>query len=125
MTPVLTVATANPLARIISVSFSFSRRNDDVGRLGADVSRRPEITMREIAVAVAQRHGVTLDQLRGPQRQKYLSVARQEAMWTMYRTGRFSNGQIAAFLGDRDHTTVIHGRRAHEARLAQPAVHTR
>lgn len=70
-------------------------------------------TMREIAADVAERHGLTLDELRGPQRHKRLRGARFEAMWEAYETGLWSNQQIGNFFGSRDHTSVMNARRQH------------
>ncbi len=70
-------------------------------------------TMREIAERICELRGLSLDQMRGPQRAQEIAHPRQEAMWLMYETGRWSNKQIGNFFGGKDHTTVIHGRRAH------------
>lgn len=63
----------------------------------------------------AQRHGVTVDQLKGPQRFKKLAHLRQDLYRELYDTGLYSMPQIGALLGNRDHTTVLHGiRKARE-----------
>lgn len=93
----------------------------DVGRMGSEAPAIP--TMREIAHRVAERNGVTVEDLRGPSRRRIHAWPRQEAMWLMHRvlttkgTRRFSLPQIGYFLGDRNHATVIHGIRCHEARM--------
>src|SRR5687767_10438999 len=80
-------------------------------------------TMREIAETVAAQYGVTVEQLKSPERSRPIAWPRQEAMWLMRRvkwadgSTRYSNPQIGQFLGGRDHTTVLHGVRAYEARL--------
>lgn len=73
-------------------------------------------SMRGILSDVSWRHGVPVDALRGPDRRRWAVYPRQEAMYLMYKTGRFSLPQIGIFLGDRDHTTVLHGIRAHAKR---------
>ena len=73
-------------------------------------------TMREIAEQVARQHGLSLAHLVGPQRAQRYSRPRQEAMWRMCEAGRWSLPRIGMFF-DRDHTTILHGRRAHQARL--------
>lgn len=80
-----------------------------------------KLTMAAIAVEVAERHGVSVDELRGPQLRRQVTRARQEAMALIYATGRFSNSQIGRFMGGRDHTTVLHGRRSHAARVPASA----
>lgn len=76
----------------------------------------PVPTMREILEGVASRTGYTVEQLKGPRRPQGLAHARQLAMAEMYATGRFSLPQIGRFLGNRHHTTILHGVRAHNAR---------
>ena len=78
-------------------------------------------TMREIAEDVAQAHRLTLDELKTPTHARRIAWPRQEAMAAMHATGRYSYPQIGRFFG-MDHTSVIHGVRAHKARQqgAQP-----
>lgn len=73
-------------------------------------------TMGDIIAAVAERNGFTARQLEGPQRGRALVLARHEAMWLMYQTGQWTQTQIGRRLGDRDHTTVGSGIRAHARR---------
>lgn len=79
-------------------------------------------TMRQIAEEVAWRHGLSLEKLRDYSDRQKLAPPRQEAMWLMYETGRFSNRQIGLFFSGRDHTTVITGRHAHAERIARQAI---
>jgi chromosomal replication initiation ATPase DnaA len=74
-------------------------------------------TMREIATAVAERHGLTRAELNIRTNRFAIAHPRQEAMWEMYQTGKWSNGQIGVYFGGYDHSTVIHARQAHQARL--------
>lgn len=76
-------------------------------------------TMRQIAEEVAARYGVTVDALTGQSSKKVFVVPRQEAMWRMVQTNRWSQPQIGKFFGGRDHTTVLHATRAHEKRMAE------
>jgi chromosomal replication initiation ATPase DnaA len=79
-------------------------------------------TMAAITAIVAARHGLTVEELREPGRSRYVAYPRQEAMWMMRQVKtangehRFSLPQIGRYLGGRDHTTVLHGVKAHEAR---------
>ena len=82
-------------------------------------------TMREIATAVAQEHGLTLEELRNPTHARRISWPRQEAMTAMRaelqpdgRHSAYSLNQIARFFGMKDHTTVIHACQAVPAREA-------
>lgn len=77
------------------------------------------VTMRSVATAVAAKYGLTLDDFKGPSRARCIAHPRQEAMAEIYKLGRYSMPQIGTLLGGRDHTTVLHGVRAHAARLAE------
>jgi chromosomal replication initiator protein len=86
-------------------------------------------TMREICSLVADRYGLTVDDLIGQSRARHIAHPRQEAMYLMYEqrwavsgNRRYSMPQIGRFLGGRDHTTVLHGYRKHTARLLAAAV---
>jgi chromosomal replication initiation ATPase DnaA len=95
-----------------------------IDRINAEETEPKPQTMREIAERVAGLHNVTVDDLKGSSRLKKFAHARQEAMWAMRQavnadgSPRFSLPQIGRFLGGRDHTTVIHGERAHAERMA-------
>lgn len=89
-----------------------------------EIIKPASVTMRAIAELVAERYGLTLDDLKGQRRSRRIAHPRQEAMWLM-RQVRFSDGRqrysfpmIGDFLGGRDHTTIQHGCRAYAARLA-------
>ncbi|RAK51607.1 helix-turn-helix domain-containing protein [Phenylobacterium soli] len=82
-----------------------------------DAPTKPK--MRDIAEIVAEESGVPLEELRGQDRHKRIAHARQRAYALIYGTGHFSTSQIGAFFGGRDHTTVLHGIRAHKARMAK------
>jgi chromosomal replication initiation ATPase DnaA len=71
--------------------------------------------MREIAERVAQRHGLALDELRGPSRLKRTTRPRHEAMAEIYATGDFSWSQLARFF-NRDWSTCRSGALKHKER---------
>lgn len=80
------------------------------------------MTMREIVAEVARETGVRVEVLRrpvGPFEPRAVARARHYAMWRMRRETRQSLPQIGAFLGGRDHTTVLYGVRKHAQRLAE------
>lgn len=80
-------------------------------------------TMRAIATAVADAYGLTLEDLKGQCRARSHAWPRQDAMWRMRQVlnneglHRYTLPQIGAFLGGRDHTTIMHGVKAHGKRL--------
>ena len=87
-------------------------------------------TLAQIALHVALKHGLTVEELRAPSakdettRRDY-AWPRQEAFWMArqlrYPKGdyRYSSVQIGRYFGGRDHTSVLWGVRQHEARLRQ------
>lgn len=83
---------------------------------------KPPCTMAGILQEVAAAHDVTVEDLKGQCRHKWIVHPRQEAMWMMVQTGRFSLPQIAV-LFNRDHTTVLHGWRQHGKRLRRNSIH--
>lgn len=72
-------------------------------------------SMAEIAADICKRHGQTLQALKGPRGKRPVSDARLEFMH-LARLANFSTTQIGRFLGNRDHTTVVHGSRVHRQR---------
>lgn len=83
-----------------------------------EVARLP-LTMREIAQAVAASWELSLDDLKGPARQRRIAHPRQEAFAQIHAQGRYSLTQIGQFFGGRDHTTVLSGLRAYAARQSE------
>lgn len=84
------------------------------------VPRKP-VFPGEVIEEVARRHGFTRQDLEGPSRKQPLAAIRQEAMWELRQRTRLSLPHIGAFLGNRDHTTVLWGIRQHERRLGEGA----
>ncbi len=77
---------------------------------------------RETLRVVAAKHKMPQSAILGPRRYRELVYARQELVWLLRqardRTGkhRFSYLTIARWMG-QDHTTLIHGYKAHEKRM--------
>lgn len=74
--------------------------------------------MREICNDVCITHDVTLDELKGRSMVRAVAWPRQDAMRLLAAAG-YSQQEIGRYLGRRDHTTVLHGIRASEARLQE------
>lgn len=85
----------------------------------------PTDSMRTILEHIALHYGLSVEALKGPCRARQVAWPRQEAMWLMHKTGRYSLPQIGRFLGYRDHTTVLHGIRRHQARVDKAAADLR
>ena len=79
--------------------------------------RAPSNRLADILDQVSVKYGLSVADLKGPERFRRIAHPRQEAMWRMHQTGRYSLTQIGRFLGNRDHTTVLYGIRQHAARL--------
>ncbi len=82
----------------------------------APASRAPTVAM--IVGAVAAYYGRTRLDLISARRDKATTRPRQLAMWIAATLTTATMGEIGRRIGRRDHTTVIHGCRAVEARLA-------
>jgi len=78
-------------------------------------------TMKEIAVEIlADFPGVTLDDIRGPRRTRYIVRPRQLAMYRIIRERPdLSYPMVGKFFGGRDHTTVLHAVRKIEKQRVQ------
>lgn len=97
--------------RVLSLWFGellISRYSPVTNHLGAAV-------FREMAEAIADRHGITVDMMlsnrRGVER---IVHARQHLMWCLHEEG-YSSTSIGRRIG-RDHATVLYGIRQHERR---------
>lgn len=53
-----------------------------------------------------------------PSRRRDVVLRRQAAMWILHRVDGFSTTLVGRWLGGRHHTTVVHGVRRAEARMA-------
>lgn len=89
---------------------------DAVMQLIASTRSRPTKSVRQIVAEVAERHGITINLMFSHSRQEKLSLARHEAMYEAYREAGATLPQIALVMR-RDHTSVLHGIRQHQARL--------
>jgi chromosomal replication initiator protein len=82
-----------------------------------DSARRP--ALRKIAALVAKYFGLTVADLRSPRRRQPLVAGRGVAMYLSRQLTGKSFGEIGAYFGGRDHTTVLHGCRRTEALIAR------
>ena len=72
----------------------------------------PEISMAEpvykrILREVAEKHGVTVNDILSPRRSNPIVHARQEAAWRMKTETAFSYPEIGRRMGGKDHTTIM------------------
>lgn len=86
-----------------------------------DLHRGPPQPLRtpfaDIMRQVGDKHGVSVAELLSPARSRCPAWARQEVMYRARRETSLSLPQIGQRLGNRDHSTVLHGVRAHEKRM--------
>jgi len=73
-------------------------------------------TRAAIAARVAAKHGLEVSQLKFGGRAPRWSWPRQHAMYEMVEAGKWSLPRIGLFFGGMDHTTLLHGYRAHKRR---------
>ena len=83
---------------------------------------KPKNTMAAIVAQVAEKYGVTVNELKSLRRTRGpLIQARFEACWRCRRETRFSTPQIGRAIGGRDHTTVLHAISRYDAMRNQIA----
>jgi hypothetical protein len=70
------------------------------------------ITVRRVLEVTAQHFGTTIDALLSERRMQSLSRPRQIAMFVAGKVTGRSLPFIGRYMGHRDHTTILHGRRA-------------
>lgn len=76
----------------------------------ADLVRRPEkVTVAQVIDAVCGYYHVTEDALRSTSRSRTIAFPRQMVMYLARTETDSSLPQIGAFLGNRDHSTVLYG----------------
>ena len=72
-------------------------------------SYKRKVTAEEVLNAVAQYYKLDLPALKGPARDKAIALPRQVAMYLMREESDASLPGIGTLLGNRDHSTVMHG----------------
>jgi chromosomal replication initiator protein DnaA len=72
-------------------------------------ARQQRVSIDDILNAVAEYYRLSLEDLRGKQRDKHIVVPRQVAMYLMRQETEASLLEIGQSLGGRDHSTVLHG----------------
>ncbi len=76
--------------------------------------------LREVAIE----YGLTIAALTGPNRQRHITRPRQLVYYRAFtECPHLSYPEIARRIGGRDHTTIMHGVRAHCERIGQSYKH--
>lgn len=68
---------------------------------------------------VADRYGLTLAQITGVNRQRKYAWPRQHAYWEIKRRCPHADLSMIGRVVGRDRTSILHGIRAHEKRMAE------
>lgn len=76
--------------------------------VAAVMYRQDRPKMAAIVKDVADKTGISVEEMCGHSRKRPIARARQLAMWKMRQEG-IELSAIGAFLGGRDHTTIGHG----------------
>lgn len=74
------------------------------------LTQRTVLSPETIAVAVTSHFGISMEDLTGSCRKQEIVLPRQLAMYLLCEHTNLSLSQIGKILGDRDHSTVLHGR---------------
>lgn len=77
----------------------------------------PAMAWREIVEHVCDKHRVRYWEITGSTRTRRIVAARQEAFYRLREERQLTWLQIGKLMGGFDHTTVLHGWRAHRAKL--------
>lgn len=72
-------------------------------------SKRRGVTAKQIMEKTADFYDIGFDEITGPKRDKEIVLPRQVAMYLMRDELHLSYPKIAAEIGKKDHTTVMHG----------------
>jgi glycerol-3-phosphate dehydrogenase len=78
------------------------------------------IIVREVLFAVAEKHGVTPEDICSARRNLVVVLARHEVCYRLRKETPWSLPRIGQYLGGKDHATVINGIRKHAERNGLP-----
>ena len=73
----------------------------------------------KIIYRIAQKHGVSVADIKGHSRKQHIVYARQEAAYVLRLERNLTLNQIGSLLGHKDHTTILHAVKCHEKKLAK------
>jgi chromosomal replication initiation ATPase DnaA len=73
--------------------------------------------LREIADEICKEYKLKFQQLISDRRERHLVIARHHFMYRATTETDKTTVQIGRFLGNRDHTTVMHGIKKYKARM--------
>ena len=110
----------------VEVLKPFKHRNRDWLDISAILPTHSRLrTSNEIVFATAEKYRVSVAEIKGARRDKFIVKARHECCYRLSKEMGYSLTQIGKILGDRDHTSVLSGIRRHEKRLNDPQIDDR
>ncbi len=89
------------------------------GALADLLPRRKELSPQQILEVVADYYNLSVEDLQGSRRSRKIAYPRQVAMYLLREETEASLPQIGAYLGGRDHTTVLYGYERIRARVEE------
>lgn len=95
------------MSKLMGVSPDFAIVQKVIGSTPAPVQK--QLNYQKVIQGVHSYFNVNEQDLMGPRRQKELVLPRQIAMYIMYEECHMPMEKIGQILGNRDHTTVLHG----------------
>jgi chromosomal replication initiation ATPase DnaA len=78
----------------------------------------PLTSTQQILKEVAEKHGITIQDLKGPCRRLKYALPRHEAAYRIVKELGFSLPKTGRVLGKRDHTTILNSVRKYEKKLS-------
>lgn len=103
---------------MISISWASPESREQEPTPEAYLAANP---VEAIILQVAHKYEITPMLLKSARRARHIAWPRQEVMWRASRETGTSLPKIGQILGNRDHTTVMHGIKAYERRMAAKA----
>ena len=94
-------------AQTYNVPVTDKLASEVLDHLSPSVKRK--VTAAEVLAVVSQYYKIDLETLRSPARDKGVALPRQVAMYLMREESEASLPGIGALLGNRDHSTIMHG----------------
>lgn len=123
----LAVEVSQEVRRKTSLGKEIVALEGEVKRLQEDllILENLPVTKARILRAFSRYTGFSIDDLKSRRRHADLALVRQACCYWMVRRTRSSFPEIARFLGNRDHTTILHSVKVYPAKRAQMGRHLR
>ncbi len=96
-------------AKIYNVPLTIDIIKQALSSLVGDEKPKRRVAPIEILLAVSHYYKISMDDLKGKQRDKHIVMPRQVAMYLIRQETEVSLVEVGEELGGRDHSTVLHG----------------